>query len=94
MSSFIKDLINRKMNQITLEELLHYSTQYGFSLTQVEAQQILTYIQNNPIDPFDQNNREKIFQDLAQITDHNTASKAKSLFNEIINSYGLGHLFN
>lgn len=94
MSIFIKELINKKLNELTLQELLYYSSEYGFSITQGEAKQILMYIKKNRIDPFDQKNREKLFQDLALITDHDTATKAQNLFDEIISSYGLDHLFN
>lgn len=94
MSFFIKELIKSKLNEITLNDLIHYSKQYGFSITETEAKQILLYIRNNELDPFDQNNLEKMFQDLAQITNRETAIKAQKLFNEIISSYGLGHLFD
>jgi len=94
MSFFIRELIKSKLNEITLNDLIHYSKQYGFSITETEAKQILLYIRNNELDPFDQNNLEKMFQDLAQITNRETAIKAQKLFNEIISSYGLGHLFD
>lgn len=94
MSLFIKELIKNKLNRLTLQELLHYSSEYGFSITPAEGKQILMYIQNNKIDPFNKQQRERLFQDLAKITDQSTAIKAKNLFNEIINSYGLDNLFN
>jgi len=93
MSIFIKNLINQKLNELTLNELLFYSEQYGFSLNHSEAEQILMYIKNNKIDPFDQYKRKKLFQDLVQITDQATANKAQNLFDEIITSYGLDDLF-
>lgn len=94
MSSFIKQLIMKKLNDITLNDLLYYSHQYGFILNKTEAEQIVTYLKNNKLDPFDQDNHEKLFQDLARITNHETAMKAQKFLNEIIRSYGLDHLFN
>ncbi|WP_164668592.1 DUF2624 domain-containing protein [Virgibacillus doumboii] len=94
MSKFIKDLVTQKMKQLTPDELLHYSHQYGFHISRNQAKQITTYIQNHPIDPFDAQSRTKLFEELERITDRDTAQKAFSLFREIIKTYGLGHLFN
>ncbi|GAA0441019.1 MAG: DUF2624 domain-containing protein [Bacillota bacterium] len=93
MSNFIKEMIRRKLAQLTAPELLHYSNQYGFSLSNNEAQQIITYLKKNNVDPFSSHGREKMLRDLALITDQATAKKAQKLFNELIKSYGLGHLF-
>lgn len=94
MSIFIKELIRRKLSQISVADLLQYGEQYGLPLTETEAIEIVTYMKTNQIDPFSKNDRIKMFQALTQITDENTAHKAQGLFDEVIRSYGLGHLFN
>ena len=93
MSIFIKSLVQNKLKQLSYLDLINYGEQYGFSLTQKEAQNIIIYLKSNQIDPFDENDRIKMFDELAQITDLNTARKAQQLFYEIISSYGLEHLF-
>lgn len=94
MSIFIKELVKRKLNHVTVAEILQYGEQYGFSLTETEAEKIVTYMRTNHVDPFNKNDRIKMFQALTEITDINTANKAQQLFDEIIRSYGLEHLFN
>lgn len=94
MSIFIKELIKRKLSQITVTELLQYGREYGFSLTETEAEEIVLYMKTNKVDPFNKNDHAKMFQALTQITDINTANKAQNLFDEIIRSYGLDHLFS
>ncbi|MEC5422238.1 DUF2624 domain-containing protein [Virgibacillus sp. C22-A2] len=94
MSTFIKDLITKKLKQLTPGELLHYGKQYGFKLTQEEAQQITTYLKNNRVDPFNTGGRKIMLKELAKITDVETAKKAQKLFDKLIKSYGLDHLFN
>lgn len=94
MSIFIKELIKRKLSQISVTDILQYGEEYGFSLTKAEAEKIVTYMRTNNVDPFNKNDRNKMFQALTQITDINTANKAQNLFDEIIRSYGLEHLFN
>lgn len=94
MSIFIKEVVKRKLKQISVADLLKYGDQHGFSLTETEAEKIVTYVKTNNIDPFNESDRSRMFQKLTEITDENTANKAQDLFDEIIRSYGLEHLFN
>ncbi|GAB3050997.1 DUF2624 family protein [Virgibacillus ainsalahensis] len=94
MSVFIKELVRNKLRQLTPEELLHYSKQYGFSINRTTANNITQYLKTNPVDPFHANGRDKMFQELSRLTDTQTANKAQHLFQEIIKSYGLEYLFN
>lgn len=93
MSNFIKELVRKKLKQLSPDELLHYGRQYGFSLSQSEAREITTYLKSNPVDPFHVADREKMFKELARITNVDTAKKARLLFNELIKSYGMDYLF-
>lgn len=93
MSLFIKELVKMKLKQLSYQDLLNYSIQYDFSLTKMQAQNIIEYIHTNDFDPFDESDRIKISNELAQITDQATATQANLLFNELISSYGLEYLF-
>ncbi|RKQ37806.1 DUF2624 domain-containing protein [Oceanobacillus halophilus] len=94
MSIFIKELVRKKLKQISSEELMFYSKQYGFSLSKHQAMQISNYLnQNSSVDPFKFNDREKMLRELARITDIETAQQARKLLDEVIKSYGLEHLF-
>lgn len=94
MSKFIKDMVTQKLKQLSPDELLHYSQQYDFRVSENQAKQITAYLHSHSIDPFNANDRTKLFSELEHITDRDTAQKADKLFQEIIKSYGLGHLFN
>ncbi|ASK63174.1 hypothetical protein CFK37_13950 [Virgibacillus phasianinus] len=93
MSNVMKDLITKKIKQISPEELLHYSKQYGFSLTRSEAKQITNYVKNHPFDPFSESDRVAFFKELARMTDMQTTKKAQKLFGEMVRSYGIQSLF-
>lgn len=93
MSNLIKEIINSKIKQITKEQILHYSKDYGFSITNEEAAKIAAYLKTNQIDPFHVEDRMKMYKELASITNIQTANKAQKLFNQMIKSYGLEHLF-
>lgn len=94
MSIFIKEMVKIKFSQLSEKDLLDYGHLYGFSLSKEEAEHIITYIKSHPIDPFNKIDRLQTLQKLAEITNVKTANKAESLFDEIIQSYGLKHLFD
>lgn len=93
MSKIMKEIITKKLKQTSPEELLHYSKQYGFSLTSKEAKQITDYLKTHPFDPFKEKDRVIFFKQLTQITNINTTRKAQKLFGEIVKSYGIQSLF-
>ncbi|MFD1363037.1 DUF2624 domain-containing protein [Lentibacillus salinarum] len=93
MSTFIKQMVNKKIKQLTPDELLHYAQQYNFSISREQAKAITAYLHQIDIDPFDPGFRAKMFKELARMTDKNTADQAQSLFQKIIKSYGIEALF-
>ncbi|MEW9675785.1 DUF2624 domain-containing protein [Lentibacillus sp. L22] len=93
MSTFIKDFILQKLSRLTSEELYTYSKQYGFSITNQQAKAVTKYLKTHTVDPFSADGRADMLQELAKITDLETAKKAQKLFNEIVKSYGLESLF-
>lgn len=70
-----------------------YSEAYGFSLTAEEGREIINYLRYSSLNPFKYNDREKMFNDLKQLTDHQTARQAKQLFEKLIHHYDMEHLF-
>ncbi|HLR61148.1 MAG TPA: DUF2624 domain-containing protein [Lentibacillus sp.] len=93
MSTFMKQLITKKLKQLSSDELLDYAKQYNFSISRKQAEDITAYLKQHPIDPFDPTYRARMFKELARITDKQTANKAQTLFQGIIKSYGLEGFF-
>lgn len=93
MSIIIKELVRRKLKQISYNDLLDHSHQYGFSISKEQAKQISHYLKHYNGDPFKHDDRETMFRELANITDIETARAARKLLNELIKSYGLEYLF-
>ncbi|HLS59588.1 MAG TPA: DUF2624 family protein [Virgibacillus sp.] len=93
MSGLIKEIIKKKLNHLSYEELLAQSEKFGFELTTEEAKQIISYLKRTNINPFSQHDRLIMLQALADITDQATAHQANDLFIEVIKSYGVEHLF-
>lgn len=93
MSFFLKEMVKTRLKQLTVGEILHYADQYGFSLTNGEATKIIHYIQTNDIDIFSKKGIDEAQEKIAEITNPQTANKARSLLEQIIKSYGLEDLF-
>ncbi|MCM3738721.1 DUF2624 domain-containing protein [Oceanobacillus luteolus] len=93
MSFFIKEIVKNRLRQLTVNELLHYAGEYGFSITREEAHHILHYLQSSDLDIFSKQAMDEAYVKLAEITDQQTASKAKLLFEQIVKSYGLEDYF-
>lgn len=93
MSFIIKELIKNKIRHLTVAELLHFAHQYGFSLTEREAHQILQYIQTEDLDIFSKEAIEEVYEKIAEITDPQTATKARKLFEQLIVDFGVAHYF-
>ncbi|HLR80654.1 MAG TPA: DUF2624 family protein [Bacillota bacterium] len=92
--SFLKEIMMNKLKHISPEQLMDYGKQYGFSITSGEARHIVNYIHQEAFNPFDVKQHEKIFQDLANMTNPHTAKKGQQLFIHLVKSYGLEHLFH
>lgn len=94
MSYFIKELVKNKLKQISSEELLHYASNFNFSITNKQAQQITHFLKTNTLDPFNKRDREHMFKELEYITDKQTSKNARKLLEHIIKTNGLEYLFD
>ncbi|WP_368652094.1 DUF2624 family protein [Ornithinibacillus sp. 4-3] len=94
MVNQLKKLIQHYMTNLTAKEVLTYSKKYNISISEAEAHQIVNYLQTTSIDPFKAADREKMYNELENITNSHTAQKLEHLFNSIIKLYGLEHLFS
>jgi len=94
MSSMIKRLVYHKLKNLTTSEIMGYAKEYDFSITQMEAEQIIYYFKNTNFDPFNKRDRRVFFQRLGEITDQSTAQKAYQLFHHLIERYNLTYLFD
>lgn len=93
MSFIIKELVKNRLKNLTVPELLHYANDYGFSISEAEAKQVLHYVQASDFDVFSKDSINDVYHKIAQITDVSTANQAKALLEEIVRSYGLENYF-
>lgn len=94
MSFIFKEIIRNRLRNLSVEELLHYGKQYGFSISREEATHILHFIRTSNFDIFSKQAIDEAYDKIADITNTQTANKAKALFENLIKSYGLEDYFN
>ena len=93
MNNFVQQMIQKKFKQITAEELLRYSKQYGITITKDQAIKITAFIKNTKLNPVNTDDRLKMFKKLAQLTNMETAQKAQKLFNQLVKEHGVESWF-
>ncbi|MCP8616883.1 DUF2624 domain-containing protein [Salirhabdus salicampi] len=93
MKKIIKQMVQQKIKELTVEELISYSEQYDFSLTEKQAKAIIHYIKTKDLDPFNEKDRYKLLKKVASVTDEETAQKAYKLFKDLTKQYGVDHYF-
>lgn len=93
MNLFIKQIVLKKIKQLSPRELLYYANEYGFELSPNEADEIVYFLQTESIDPFTIEGQKHLLENLSIITNQNTAQKAYQLFRQLIANYGLEHYF-
>lgn len=94
MSHYLKRMITRRLKNVTFNELMTYSEMYGFSISEDTALEIVHYLRNLSLDPFQRRDREQMFNDLTLITDIQTANNVRQLFEQLIQQYHIEHLFD
>ncbi|WP_078379679.1 DUF2624 domain-containing protein [Sutcliffiella halmapala] len=77
-----QQIVNKKLNNITPDELIHYGLQYDISLTNDQAKKISALLQSKKVNVFNTSERIQLMKDVAKITGHETAKKVNQLFTE------------
>ncbi|MFE7061088.1 DUF2624 domain-containing protein [Sutcliffiella sp. NPDC057660] len=77
-----QQIVNKKLHNISPEELMNYSAQYNISLTTDQAKKISALLQSKKVNVFNTSERIQLMKEVAKITGHETAKKVNQLFME------------
>ncbi|RJR09251.1 DUF2624 domain-containing protein [Candidatus Parcubacteria bacterium] len=77
-----QQIVNKKLHNISPEELMNYSAQYNISLTSDQAKKVSTLLQSKKVNVFNTSERIQLMKEVAKITGHETAKKVNQLFME------------
>ncbi|CDQ18019.1 Protein of unknown function [Halobacillus karajensis] len=91
MKNMAQQLINQKLKQLTVKELLFYSEKHRIPITKEEAAAIVKALKKNEDNPFDPVGRKRMFKKLASITSKDTARSVYQLLMKMAKEYGVEH---
>ncbi|MGD6832228.1 DUF2624 domain-containing protein [Bacillus haimaensis] len=77
-----QQIVNKKLHNISPEELMNYSAQYNISLTSDQAKKVSALLQSKKVNVFNTSERIQLMKEVAKITGHETAKKVNQLFME------------
>ncbi|WP_078413794.1 DUF2624 domain-containing protein [Priestia abyssalis] len=79
-----QQIVNHKINHLTVKELLKYSKEYKISLTDEQAQQLISIIKEKPVNIYDTSERHDLIKKIARITNAQTAKKVQQLLQDLM----------
>jgi hypothetical protein len=77
-----QQIVNKKLHNISPEELMNYSAQYNISLTSDQAKKVSALLHSKKVNVFNTSERIQLMKEVAKITGHETAKKVNQLFME------------
>ncbi|MBM7701502.1 DUF2624 domain-containing protein [Metabacillus iocasae] len=82
--NIIQKVVNHKVNNITVNELLKFSKQYNIALTEQQAKALVSIMREKQIDLYNVKERRELIKKIAQVTDTETAKKVNELFQQLM----------
>lgn len=82
MMNIYQQIVNKKLHNITGDELMKYSGEYNISLTPDQAKKVSALLQSKKVNVFNTSERIQLMKEVAKITGHETAKKVNQLFLE------------
>ncbi|MCM3161805.1 MULTISPECIES: DUF2624 domain-containing protein [Bacillaceae] len=78
-------IINQKLNNISVEELMQYAKQFNISIGRAQAAEVVKAMNGKNINIFNVNERKKLLSQIASITSPQTAQQVNQLFQKFTN---------
>ncbi|RPF55615.1 DUF2624 family protein [Aquisalibacillus elongatus] len=88
----LKQLIRSRIYSSTPQEIVKYGKQYGITINQNQASQLLSYIKKESIDPFSERDRSKTYRYVEKNIGPKEARQADQLLQQLAKQYNLDHL--
>ncbi|MDT2045442.1 tRNA methyltransferase [Priestia aryabhattai] len=80
----VQQIVNKKVNSLTPNELLKYSKQYNVFITPEQAHTLVNVIRQKPVNIYNEAERRYLIKQIAQVTDRETAKKVNELFQKLM----------
>jgi len=81
--NLIQMMVNKKVNNITPQELINFSNQYQVPLSLDQATKITTLLRGQNINIFDDFQRSQLLNRIAGVTSLQTAHQMNAIFQQL-----------
>ncbi|MBU7593606.1 MULTISPECIES: DUF2624 domain-containing protein [Metabacillus] len=78
-------IINQKLNNISVEELMQYAKQFNITIEHPQATKVVKAMHGKNINIFNVNERKKLLTQIANITSPQTAQQVNQIFQKFTN---------
>ncbi|MBZ5749766.1 MULTISPECIES: DUF2624 domain-containing protein [Metabacillus] len=78
-------IINQKLNNISVEELMQYAKQFNVTIDRAQAIQVVKAMQGQNINIFNMTERKQLLAKIARITSPETAQQVNQIFQKFTN---------
>ncbi|MBO9129617.1 DUF2624 domain-containing protein [Bacillus sp. 165] len=82
--NIIQQIVNKKLNNITVGELLKFSKDYQIPITVDQAQQVVSLIKGQNINIYNDAERLELIKKIAQVTSPVTAQQVNILLQNLL----------
>jgi hypothetical protein len=86
MNPFIQQMINYKINNLSVSQLMSLANQYNVDLTQEQASQILHILRRQQINIFNDQERLQLLKKIERIVGRSKAQQINNIFQSFINN--------
>ncbi len=83
--NFIQQIVNKKLNNITTNELLKLSKEYQIPITEEQSQKIVSLIKGKNINIYSHIERIGLIKQIAKVTSPSTAQQVNTLLQNLLN---------
>ena len=83
--NFIQQIVNKKLNNITANELLKLSKEYQIPITEEQTQKIVSLIKGKNINIYSHIERIELIKQIAKVTSPSTAQQVNTLLQNLLN---------
>lgn len=81
--NFFQQLINQKLRQLTVQDLMHYSQIYQIPITREQAEKLVHLAKTENINAFNEQERQRLLNKITQAVGPDLANQMNALFKKL-----------
>ncbi|MFT8871020.1 MAG: DUF2624 family protein [Sporolactobacillus sp.] len=87
MNSFVQQIVNQRINQVTAGELLQQAELFHIAISREQAEQIVANVHGQGIDLFNADGQQKLHTIIREAVDQATADELLNRFYSLVDKF-------